>query len=152
MTRGHAKDSGSGGNMNTGQIMLVFESPGLIEYSVESAEHNAEAAFSDEERREITDLFSRFDAKVKIAGNDPIARIPVQHVYIKCGPLRKRRDNSSTCALDVVVQHLTEVNMVRVSLNPPPELWGIIPKWLEKRTRHEREELKKSISALSSRL
>jgi hypothetical protein len=153
MARGHAKDSGSAGKMNTGQIMLVFEREvHSIQYTEENLEHNALIAFTDEERQDVEEILAHFEGKVKIAGNDPIARVPAEHLYMKCGPMRLPQAGSPSLSMSVVGPHLGEVEMVRVSLNPPLELWHIIPHWLEKRARFDRTSSIASIEGSIDRM
>lgn len=151
LTRGHQKDSPSGGRLNTTQTMLVFERPEVIQYDEEQTTNNVATTFNDEERAEVLEMLAVFEGKVMIFGNDPIERVRVQHLYMKCGPLRSVRGSSPAFAPTAIEDHFVEVDMVRVSLNTPPELVQAIPTWLQYRSRKERDEAKAKIdSSVSS--
>lgn len=167
LSRGHAKNSPSGGRLDTYQTMLVFDKP-TIEYSEEQREHNVLTAFSDENRREIEHVFLEVlgpNYKVMIFANDRIARVP-EHLYMKCGMptnktgrpvlaahkgefIIKDGPNFDLLTFDDV---LKEVEMLRLSLNILPADSHLIPMWLEERSRYDRTKSVQSIEDSASRL
>jgi hypothetical protein len=158
LSRGHAKDTPSGGKLDTYQTMLVFDTENT-EYNDEQRAHNDEAEFSNEQREEVVNAFFGVGErtlgpryKAQIMANNAIARVP-DHLYLKLG--LPKADSADAPMLemedgDLVLNHkgkstavttgsiIEQVQMIRVSINIMPHHKGRIPRWLELRSRHER--------------